>query len=78
MAKLKTLVPQVLNMRRDLPPPIIPFVKQYSDQAGKISKLVKDFYGDTKYLCGYFIRYNLVIAFKRNKNPKDYLVHAKL
>ena len=56
-------------MRRDLPPPI-PFVIQYSDQAGKIYKLVKDFYGDirAKYLfCGYFIKYNLVTALKRNK-----------
>ena len=63
MVKLNTVMPQGLNMRRDLPPPI-PLVIQYSDQAGKISKLVKDFYGDirAKYRCGYFIKYNLVTA----------------
>ena len=79
MAKLKTLMPQGLNKRRDLPPPI-PFVIQYNDQSGKISKLVKNFYEDirSKYFCGYFTKYNLVTAFKRNKNLKDYLVHAKL
>ena len=60
--------------------PTITFVIQYSDQAGKISKLVKNFYEDirSKYFCGYFTKYNLVTAFKRNKNKKDYLVHAKL
>ena len=35
MAKPKTLTPQGLNKRRDLPPPI-PFVIQYNDQSGKI------------------------------------------
>ena len=30
------------------------------------------------YFCGHFIKYLLVTAFKRNENPKDYPVHAKL
>ena len=79
MAKFKTLMPKGLNIRRDLPPPIL-FVIQYSDQAGRISKLVKNVYEDirSKYFCGYFSTYNLVTAFKRNKNLKHYLVHAKL
>ena len=79
MAKLKTLMPKGLNIRKDYPPPI-PFVIQYSDQASEIAKLVKHFYGEIrgKYFCGPFVKFNLVTAFKRNKNLKDYLVHAKL
>ena len=79
MAKLKTLMPQGLNSRKDFPPPL-PFVIQYSDQASKFAKLVKQFYEDIrgKYIGGSFVKYNLVTAFKRNKNLKDYLVHAKL
>ena len=53
MAKLKTLMRQGLNIRRDLPQSI-PFVIQYDEKPGKISKLVKNFYEDikSKYFCG--------------------------
>lgn len=50
MAKLKTLTPAGLNLRKDMPPPI-PFVIQYSDQAGRIAKLVKDFYKEIRDRC---------------------------
>ena len=78
MAKLKTLVPNGLNLRQELPPPI-PFVIHYSDQAAQISKLVRDFYYDRRSKwCSPYGKYGLVTAFKRNKNLKDYLIHAKL
>ena len=76
--KLKTLMPLGMNLRKELPPPIT-FIIKYSDQAGKISKLIKEFYDQLKSdLAGYFMKYKLVTGFKRNKNLKDYLVHAKL
>ena len=76
---LRLHIREGLSIRRYLPPPI-PFVIQYNDQAGKISKFVKNFYEEirTKYFCGYFSMYNLVTAFKNNKNLKAYLVNAKL
>jgi len=78
MDRLKTLMPHGLNLRQDLPPPI-PFIIQFSDQAGKISKLVQEFYYERRSVfCSFYNKYSLVTAFKRNKNLKDYLVHAKL
>jgi hypothetical protein len=78
MAKLKTLWPHGLNLRQELPPPI-PFVIKFSDQAAQISKLVKEFYTETRSIwMSNFKRFGLVTAFKRNKNLKDLLVHAKL
>ena len=50
-------MPQGLNTRRDLPPPI-PFVTQYSDQVDRMSKLIKNFYENIRayYFCEYFIK----------------------
>ena len=53
MAKLKTLFPHGLNLRRDLPSPI-PFMIQFNDQAAQISKLVKEFYTEGKQICASF------------------------
>ena len=78
MSKLKTLMPSGINLRQELPPPI-PFVIQFSDQAAQISKLVKEFYNDRRAIfASFFSKFGLVIAFKRNKNLKDLVVHAKL
>ena len=56
-----------MNLRKELPPPIT-FIIKYRDQAGKISKLIKEFYDQPKLdLAGYFMKYTLVTGFKRNK-----------
>ena len=78
IAKLKTQMPHGINFRHELPPPI-PFVIKYCDQANKISTIVKSFFSELREeFMGDFRLYNLVIAYSRNKNLKDHLIHAKL
>ena len=65
----KKLTHQGLNMRRDLTPPI-PFVIQYSDQAGNFYSRYgkKNFFADIRAkIFLWVLKYNLLTAFKRRK-----------
>ena len=76
--KLDARVPRGLNKRTDIPPPI-PFIIKYSDQAGKIGKTAKQFYQAFQDLYnGVYKAYQIVTAYKRNKNLKDYLVSSTI
>ena len=79
MQKLNTLIPNGLNKRTDIPPPI-PFIMKYNDQSGKINKLIKETYHEKQSRPWYFLlgKYQFVAAQKRNKNLKDHLVFSTI
>ena len=75
MRRLKTLNPQGLNRREELPPPI-PFCMTFNDQAYEIAKLVKTTY--LRIQEQFRSKSQIVSAYKRNRNLKDLLVKSKL
>jgi hypothetical protein len=75
MRRLKTLNPQGLNRREELPPPI-PFCMTFNDQAYEIAKLVKTTYLRIQEQSCF--KSQIVSAYKRNRNLKDLLVKSKL
>ena len=79
MQKLNTLIPNGLNKRTDIPPPI-PFIMKYNDQAGKINKLIKETYCEKQSRAWFYSlsKYQFVAAQKRNKNLKDHLVSSTI
>ena len=79
MQKLNTLIPNGLNKRTDIPPPI-PFIMKYNDQSGKINKLFKETYHQKQSFEWYYSlsKYQFVAAQKRNKNLKDHLVSSTI
>lgn len=76
--KLGTIAPHGLNLRQEMPPPI-PFVITYSDVTSKISRLAKKTYAKIQErLFSKFLKTELVVAYKRNRNLRDLLVKAPL
>jgi hypothetical protein len=75
MRRLKTLNPQGLNRREELPPPI-PFCMIFNDQAYEIAKLVKTTY--LRIQEHFLFKSQIVSAYKRNRNLKDLRVKSKL
>lgn len=78
IAKLNTKTPNGLNLLHELPPPLT-FCPKFCDQSGQLSKLVRTSFDKIKLdYPGVFLRQNLLIAAKRNKNLKDLLVQTAL
>ena len=78
MKRLKTLAPDGLNKRNELPPPIA-FCIKFHDQAYTMARMVKTTFNRIQEKSGYiYHRSQTVTAFKRNRNLSDILVSAKL
>ena len=78
MKRLRTLAPHGLNKRNELPPPI-PFCMKFNDQAYIMAKLVKTTFDRIQERSGHiYQRSQIVTAYKRNRNLRDFLVKAKL
>ena len=78
IAKLNTLAPHGLNKKKELPPPL-PFIPQYSDQAGKLTEMAKTSFSKIKQMLpGPFFRTRFLGTNSRNKNLKDILVQTNL
>ena len=78
MRRLKTLHPRGLNQREELSPPI-PFCIIFNDKAYEIANLVKTTYLRIQERTGrIYHKSQIVSAYKRNRNLKDFLVRSKL
>ena len=78
MKRLRTLAPHGLNKRNELPPPI-PFCMKFNDQAYIMAKLVKTTFDRIQERSGHiYHRSQIVTAYKRNRNLRDFLVKAKV
>ncbi len=76
--RFNTLIPNGLNKRQEIPPPI-PFVFMYNDKASDIANLVKEIYEKIQERGGNtFPRIQLVTAYKKNANLRDLIVRSKL
>lgn len=75
--RLRVLSPHGLNLRTEMGPPI-PFTIKYSDYAPTLAKHIKGILEDLKSIKGYYRKYKIIAAFKRNKNLRDLLVSANL
>ena len=76
MERLETKAPNGINKRKDLPDPM-PFIIKYSDSAGHVMQVVKQFYQHLKLeLPSIFFKRKLVTAYRKNKSLKDILVSA--
>ena len=76
--RLNSATPHGLNKRNDIPAPI-PFVIQYSDHAGCVVQIIKDFYSKFRsQMTGVFSRRPLIVAYKRNRNLRDILVRSSV
>ena len=78
--RLKTLAPNGLNLRQELPPPTpLSLLYMYTDQSHEIVQIAKAIYKKIQERNGHiFFKLRMVAAYKRNRNLQDILVTARL
>ena len=74
--QLQTVMPHGLNIQHDNQ--IIPFVTTFDSTATKASIIVKRHYSELQNKFPHVYTKRLVVAYKRNKNLSDFLVHGRL
>ena len=76
--RLNSATPHGMNKRKDIPAPL-PFIIQYSDQAGCVIQIIKQIYAKFRsQMMGVFSRRQLIVAYRRNRNLRDILVTSAI